>query len=413
MTNENDKKMEYLKRGEIKTMEKDISRLREIEAQKERERIAQLRAAEELRKEREREEKARQEAEARKKAEEEAKKRIQELKRLRAKRAGLAEAVVAEEEKKKEEQKEEFREKLKEVQQREEEERKKFLERVAAKAEEKKPEVVPPLRPTPPPTPPPEPPPSAPPKISPKKPGIKFPKIPKPPAPKISGVFPEKPSVMNKIWVRVIISLLIFTILAAVATFWYWYLVVREEKVLEPQKEIPPVIEEEKPLEITKPSIINRFLNFGYHFPETPRVIDTIIIHSVYNILWEDPYDVEGVIQEYKMHKVAAHYLIDRQGMVYQTVPDLAIAYHAGLSQMPAPDKRTNINDFSIGIEVINTKTESPTEAQYQSLAQLVKYLQKEYNIPAKNILGHKDIAPGRKTDPWNFDWEYFQSLLK
>ena len=68
---------------------------------------------------------------------------------------------------------------------------------------------------------------------------------------------------------------------------------------------------------------------------------------------------------------------------------------------------------FSIGIEIVNTKTESPAGAQYLALTQLVRYLQQEYDIPLENILGHKDVAPDRKTDPWHFDWEYFKSLLE
>lgn len=77
------------------------------------------------------------------------------------------------------------------------------------------------------------------------------------------------------------------------------------------------------------------------------------------------------------------------------------------------PDGRTNINDFSIGIELINTKTGSPNEIQYQSLVQLVKYLQQKYIVPLINILGHNQIAPERKTDPWNFDWQKFNEMLK
>ena len=76
------------------------------------------------------------------------------------------------------------------------------------------------------------------------------------------------------------------------------------------------------------------------------------------------------------------------------------------------PDGRTNISLFSLGIELLHLDTESPTNAQYQALAQLVRELSIEYAIPSENILGHQEISPTRKTDPWNFDLDFFRSLL-
>jgi len=122
---------------------------------------------------------------------------------------------------------------------------------------------------------------------------------------------------------------------------------------------------------------------------------------------------MEKVIEEYRMYKVAPHYLISHDGAIYRLVPDEAVAYHAGVSRMPDGSRVNIINNFSIGIELIYIKTESPNEEQYQSLAQLVKYLKEKYNIPPGNILGHNQIAPGIKDDPWNFDWEKFNTLLK
>jgi len=75
------------------------------------------------------------------------------------------------------------------------------------------------------------------------------------------------------------------------------------------------------------------------------------------------------------------------------------------------PDGRTNINNFSIGIELINTKTVGPNEHQYKSLIGLVKLLNSKYKI--ENILGHNQIASARKTDPWNFDWQKFNEGIK
>jgi hypothetical protein len=159
----------------------------------------------------------------------------------------------------------------------------------------------------------------------------------------------------------------------------------------------------------TSPKIVDALVNWGYEIPSAPRSIDTIIIHSSYDALGTDPYSVAGVINEYKMYGVSPHYLIDRNGTIFRLVKEENIAYHAGGGKMP--DGRTNINSFSIGIELINTQTVGPNEAQYASLVQLVKFLKSKYQI--KYILGHHDIAPDRKTDPWNFDWQKFDAMLQ
>jgi len=156
-------------------------------------------------------------------------------------------------------------------------------------------------------------------------------------------------------------------------------------------------------------NIINKFVSWGYEIPLQNRLIDTIIIHSSYDALGDNPYSVDGVIYEYKIYGVSPHYLIDREGTISRLVKEENIAYHAGGGKMP--DGRTNINSFSIGIELINTKTVGPDEAQYSSLVKLVKPLKSKYGI--KNILGHSEISPERKTDPWNFDWQKFNEKLK
>jgi len=375
MPEEKDEKLEYLKRGEVKTMQKDVAELREKEAKQEREKISQIKTEEEMQREKERKERAQGAAMEREMAGKEAKIKEEELKRLREEREKKAEVMEKEETKKEETRAEGFKELLKETQIKEEEERRKFLARVEAKVGSK--EELP--------APPPE---------------------PKRDMPKLSF---KKPSFSQKLWIRIVLALLLLAILAAIATFWYWYLVVRE-------KEAPPPVRTEEEIvpetpKIVEPSINERILEWGYDFPLIPRTIDTIIIHSVYNALGGDVHDIEMVIQEYKYYGVAAHYLITRDGIIYRLAPDEAIAYHAGASQMP--DGRENVNDFSIGIEIINTKDESPTEYQYQALSQLVRYLQDKYNIVSENVLGHKDVAPNRKTDPWNFDWEKFNQLIK
>jgi hypothetical protein len=115
------------------------------------------------------------------------------------------------------------------------------------------------------------------------------------------------------------------------------------------------------------------------------------------------PYDVAAVIALWRSYGVAPHYMIARDGTVYRLVDDKNIAYHAGDSKMP--DGRTGVNNFSIGVEILNTKTDEYTSAQYQATKDLISYLKGKYG-GKMSVVGHSTIAPGRKTDPWNFDWD-------
>ncbi|MEI9966134.1 MAG: N-acetylmuramoyl-L-alanine amidase [Candidatus Moraniibacteriota bacterium] len=149
-------------------------------------------------------------------------------------------------------------------------------------------------------------------------------------------------------------------------------------------------------------SITNRLMSSGFA-AKTSRTIDTIILHSTYNSLGGDQYSVSKIIDIYKSYGVSAHYLIGRDGTIYRLVEEKNVSYHAGESRVP--DGRTNVNDFSIGIELINNdKGDEYTDAQYAAVRALVADIKKRYSI--KYVLGHDDIAPDRKSDPWNFDWK-------
>ena len=148
--------------------------------------------------------------------------------------------------------------------------------------------------------------------------------------------------------------------------------------------------------------IEDRLMSTGFSSSTKVRSIDTIVIHSSYDLNGSDPYSASGIIKEYTDYGVSAHYLIDRKGVIYRLVEDKNIAYHAGVSKMP--DGRKNANDFSIGIEMMNTEKGQFTSAQYTAVDDLIASLKKQYKI--KFVVGHNDIAPDRKTDPWNFDWK-------
>jgi AmpD protein len=100
--------------------------------------------------------------------------------------------------------------------------------------------------------------------------------------------------------------------------------------------------------------------------------------------------------------QVSAHLLIRRDGSIIQFVPFDKRAWHAGESNFNGQD---NCNDFSIGIELEGTDNLNYETVQYQSLKTTLKQLKDYY--PVQNIVGHSDIAPGRKTDPGEaFNWD-------
>jgi hypothetical protein len=176
-----------------------------------------------------------------------------------------------------------------------------------------------------------------------------------------------------------------------------------EEKKPEP---VPPAKAPEAPAEKVSESggfsVQPRLLRFGYRTPSAPRGIDTIVLHSSYNAQGGDEYDLEKTIGQYETYGVGAHYIIDRKGVVYRLVDEANIAYHAGSSKMP--DGRKNVNDFSIGVEIIGTLDSSYTDKQYAAVNALIASIKSRYKV--KSVVGHMDIAPGRKTDPWKFDWK-------
>ena len=107
--------------------------------------------------------------------------------------------------------------------------------------------------------------------------------------------------------------------------------------------------------------------------------------------------------------KVSSHYLIKNNGEILSLVPDLYVAWHAGISSWK---KYKSINKYSIGIEISNPGHENFYKKfsikQIKSVLKLSSYLIKKYKIKSNFILGHSDIAPNRKKDPGEkFPWKY------
>jgi AmpD protein len=108
--------------------------------------------------------------------------------------------------------------------------------------------------------------------------------------------------------------------------------------------------------------------------------------------------------------EVSAHALIRRDGELVQFVPFTERAWHAGVS---AYRGRDCCNDFSIGIELEGCDWQPFEDIQYRRLAGLVRVLREAWPaIGADGLVGHSDIAPGRKTDPGpHFDWGRLRRL--
>ncbi len=120
---------------------------------------------------------------------------------------------------------------------------------------------------------------------------------------------------------------------------------------------------------------------------------------------------VHPYFQQIYCLQVSAHVLIARDGTLTQYVPFHKRAWHAGISFL---DGRSKCNDFTIGIELEGTDTVPYQEIQYHVLANLITALTCTYSTLSKErIVGHSEIAPGRKTDPGAaFDWARLRSLL-
>ncbi len=163
------------------------------------------------------------------------------------------------------------------------------------------------------------------------------------------------------------------------------------------------------------------------NFSERPDhcVIDTLIVHNIslppgkFGTGFIDQLfcnDLDCSEHEYFAQleglEVSAHLLIERGGEMVQYVPLDKKAWHAGESEFKG---KRFCNDFSIGVELEGTDFQPFTTAQYKTLTSLTKELIKHYpTITLDRIVGHSDVAPGRKTDPGPcFDWQLYKNSLE
>lgn len=145
-------------------------------------------------------------------------------------------------------------------------------------------------------------------------------------------------------------------------------------------------------------------------------VVSTLVVHSMYAD--EHPGEelaLAACLRQLEEKNVSAHYVISREGEIWQLVDEAKRAWHAGESRLPETlGGAAGLNDFSIGVELVADETSSFTEEEYQALSWLTLGLLDRH--PIRIVAGHDIVArpPGRKTDPGpGFDWEKFRTMLR
>lgn len=179
------------------------------------------------------------------------------------------------------------------------------------------------------------------------------------------------------------------------------------------------------------PEVIPMLLPLDFSETRTQSVTH-IMLHFSSNVVQkpDQPYIPEDIINVFKDYGVSAHYLIARDGRIYQLVSDDRVAYHAGKGSLDGfPEYTDRLNQYSIGIEIMAIGTEEEmssmldrniyktlpdgligyTDAQYTALAGLLNSLLQQHaqiKNDREHIIGHDEYAKGRKPDPGSlFDW--------
>ncbi|QED38431.1 N-acetylmuramoyl-L-alanine amidase [Antarcticibacterium arcticum] len=147
-----------------------------------------------------------------------------------------------------------------------------------------------------------------------------------------------------------------------------------------------------------------QMLNFGEHQAGTTnfnlRKPNYVIIHHTAQN------STDHTLKTFTLPRtqVSSHYVIGRDGKVYQMLNDYYRAWHAGAGKW---GNSSDINSSSIGIELDNNGFEEFSPLQINSLMELLKVLKERHKIPDANFIGHSDIAPSRKVDPNpTFPWK-------
>ncbi len=134
------------------------------------------------------------------------------------------------------------------------------------------------------------------------------------------------------------------------------------------------------------------------------QVIDLVVLH--YTGMKSGPMALERLCDP--AAKVSAHFLVEDDGRVFQLVEEKARAWHAGVSSWHG---QAQTNSRSIGIEIVNPGHEwgyvDFPPAQIEAVCALLEDIMKRHHVRAHQVVGHSDVAPGRKEDPGEkFPWD-------
>ena len=139
---------------------------------------------------------------------------------------------------------------------------------------------------------------------------------------------------------------------------------------------------------------------------EGNATVDTIVLHGTATASRKQALD--ALLN--RQSRRSAHYVVDRAGTIYRLVPENMAAWHAGDSRMP--DGRDAVNDFSLGIELVNRNDgkQQYTQEQIFALKALIDNIKSRWSI--RYLVTHAQIGfpPGRKTDPAGFHMEWLRA---
>lgn len=140
------------------------------------------------------------------------------------------------------------------------------------------------------------------------------------------------------------------------------------------------------------------------HFSDRDgNVVSMVVVHGTGSM------SDEGTLSwmEDRRSRVSYHYLIGLDGRLYRCVLESFKAWHAGRSAWHGREIAGSVNPIAIGVGLTNDGSRPYTSAQYDTLASLLSDVMTRYRIPPSDVVGHNQVSPGRKTDPYDiFEWD-------
>jgi N-acetylmuramoyl-L-alanine amidase len=148
------------------------------------------------------------------------------------------------------------------------------------------------------------------------------------------------------------------------------------------------------------------FLASPNYRPGRRKPITALVLH------YSGSLTLESVVGWYQRPEAAmsVHYLVGRDGRVVQMVREEDVAWHAGRSAMyphEKPPREPNVNDFSLGIELIGCMDSGFCDRQLASFYELLAQLVAKHHIPPERVVGHLHVSPGRRQDPDGVDDQF------